>query len=54
MNFKIICEGIEREEQVAKLRALNCDIAQGNYFYRPLSQSLFETLLDDALLPTVY
>jgi EAL domain-containing protein (putative c-di-GMP-specific phosphodiesterase class I) len=32
LDLDVIAEGVERPEQLNKLRELNCDFAQGNYF----------------------
>jgi len=36
LGIRVIAEGVETEEQVNILRAINCDIAQGYYFYKPI------------------
>ena len=36
LGIRVIAEGVETEEQVSILRAINCDIAQGYYFYKPI------------------
>lgn len=35
LHMKVICEGIETEEQIELLRGLDCDYLQGFYFYEP-------------------
>lgn len=45
MNFIVIAEGVESKEQLAVLKSLGCDEAQGYYLSRPLSHKKFEELL---------
>jgi diguanylate cyclase (GGDEF)-like protein/PAS domain S-box-containing protein len=37
LGLQVVAEGVETEEQVRTLRALDCDAMQGYYFSRPLS-----------------
>lgn len=45
LKYKIITEGVETKEQVDLLTELECNIIQGYYFSKPLSESDFENLL---------
>lgn len=45
MNFKVIVEGVETEEQLTMLKELNCDMVQGYYYARPMPMNLFEKFL---------
>ncbi|MHC4990887.1 MAG: EAL domain-containing protein, partial [Planctomycetota bacterium] len=37
LQMRVTVEGVETQEQVAQVRALDCDFAQGFYFSTPLS-----------------
>jgi diguanylate cyclase (GGDEF)-like protein/PAS domain S-box-containing protein len=45
LNFEIVAEGIEEEEQLVKLKEYHCDIGQGYYFSKPMPADKFELLL---------
>src|SRR6185437_12928094 len=45
LNLGIVAEGVELPEQASELRALDCGLAQGYYFARPLSDTDLEALL---------
>lgn len=42
LDLSVVAEGVENAAQVAFLRALNCDVIQGYYFSKPLSEIDFE------------
>lgn len=44
-NLKVVAEGVESLEQLAVLRELQCDLAQGFYFTQPASSKDTERLL---------
>ncbi|MEG2082265.1 MAG: EAL domain-containing protein, partial [Oscillospiraceae bacterium] len=48
MNLKVVAEGVETYEQVAMLRHMDCNYAQGFYYARPMPEKDFETLLEKA------
>jgi EAL domain-containing protein (putative c-di-GMP-specific phosphodiesterase class I) len=37
LHMRVTVEGVEAQEQVAQIKALDCDYAQGFYFSAPLS-----------------
>lgn len=43
-NVRVIAESIETEAQVALLKQLHCQVAQGFYFSRPVSPSQFDRI----------
>jgi diguanylate cyclase (GGDEF)-like protein len=45
MGINVIAEGIETPEQLAQLRALNCDFGQGYLFSRPVESKLASELI---------
>ncbi|MEH1767137.1 MAG: EAL domain-containing protein [Nostoc sp.] len=45
MGMSAIAEGVETEEQLAQLRSLNCNFAQGYLFSKPIEQQLVLKLL---------
>ncbi|MCH1942151.1 EAL domain-containing protein [Holdemania massiliensis] len=46
-EMTVICEGVEGEEQANLLKQMNCDIAQGFYFHRPMPADDFARLLPE-------
>jgi EAL domain-containing protein (putative c-di-GMP-specific phosphodiesterase class I) len=47
LGLTVIVEGIEEEWQVAKLKEMGCEMAQGYYFAGPLRSCDMERLLDE-------
>ncbi|MDM9582554.1 MULTISPECIES: EAL domain-containing protein [unclassified Nostoc] len=48
MGMSAIAEGVETQEQLAQLRSLNCNFAQGYLFSKPIEQRLVIELLTSA------
>jgi diguanylate cyclase (GGDEF)-like protein/PAS domain S-box-containing protein len=46
LGLKVVAEGVETAEQLAFLRSLGCDGAQGYYFSRPVPAEEFARLLE--------
>ena len=47
LGQQVIAEGVETVEQATRLRELDCDIAQGYYFARPMEPEAFSVLLEE-------
>ena len=47
LNSKIVCEGIESEEQLNLLRQWGCDLAQGYIFAPPVNLKVLKSLLEN-------
>jgi len=47
LGLRLVAEGIEREEQVAALQMLHCELGQGFLFARPLESEALAALLSD-------
>jgi diguanylate cyclase (GGDEF)-like protein/PAS domain S-box-containing protein len=45
LNMKAIAEGVETAEQLARLRQMGCEMAQGYYFSEPLPSEALSVLL---------
>ena len=51
LGMEVVAEGVERVEQLAQLREMECDLAQGYYFARPLSRKSMPELLAGGAQP---
>ncbi len=47
LGQQVIAEGVETVEQAARLQELDCDIAQGYYFAKPMEPEAFTVLLEE-------
>lgn len=47
MNLNVVCEGVETMEQVEFLRGVDCDIAQGYFYSKPMPLDVFSKMLED-------
>ncbi len=45
LHMEIVAEGIERVEQLERLRQLRCDLGQGYYFAHPVDATTIEELI---------
>jgi EAL domain-containing protein (putative c-di-GMP-specific phosphodiesterase class I) len=45
LNFKIVAEGIETDEQLGLIKELGCQYGQGFLFHRPLEKDAVDALL---------
>jgi diguanylate cyclase (GGDEF)-like protein len=48
VGMQVVGEGVERAEQLTRLREMRCDVAQGFYLSRPLTSEEAEALLADS------
>lgn len=48
LGLKVVAEGVESDSQLARLRALGCDVVQGNFLYEELSSQDFSALLTNS------
>ncbi len=48
LDFTVVAEGVQTEAQVATLRGLDCDLAQGYFFSRPLPAAAAVALLESS------
>ena len=46
LGMKVIAEGVETAEQLAQLRTLQCEFAQGYFFSRPVPADAAEAIID--------
>lgn len=53
LNYNVVAEGVENEEQYTILRNLGCDLIQGYYFSKPLPKKDFEKMLIEFKLAVV-
>lgn len=47
MNLRVVCEGVETMEQVKFLRDVDCDVAQGFFYSKPMPLDVFSKMLED-------
>jgi diguanylate cyclase (GGDEF)-like protein/PAS domain S-box-containing protein len=45
LGLRVVAEGVETEQQAARLKAMGCEMAQGFQFYRPVSAEAATLLL---------
>ena len=53
LKMKVVMEGVETEEQIKKLLALDCDYFQGFYFSKPVEGKKFIDYVKGFSLPEV-
>lgn len=50
LNIKVLCEGVETLDQSKFLREIGCDLMQGYYYSKPLSQENFDEYIKKKLV----
>jgi diguanylate cyclase (GGDEF)-like protein len=53
LGLRVIAEGVEDEQTLARLARLGCDLAQGYHVSRPLPSGAFTDWLDEDVRPTL-
>jgi predicted signal transduction protein with EAL and GGDEF domain len=51
LGLEVVAEGVERVDQLAQLREMECDLAQGYYFARPIASESMPALLASSAQP---
>lgn len=49
LSKSVVCEGVETESQADYLRGIQCDVAQGYLYAKPMPMTEFEQLLDEEM-----
>ncbi len=49
LGWEVTAEGVETADQLARLRELGCDMAQGYYLWEPSSSAQVSALLEEAV-----
>ncbi|MEO7841134.1 MAG: EAL domain-containing protein, partial [Anaerolineales bacterium] len=53
LGMKVVAEGIETDEQLAKLRSMQCEYGQGYLFNKPIDSQAAGILLAESLAGVV-
>jgi len=51
LNLNVVAEGVETEDQLTRLRAMGCSLAQGFYFSKPVDAEQARLLIGDGTAP---
>jgi EAL domain-containing protein (putative c-di-GMP-specific phosphodiesterase class I) len=51
LNLRPVAEGVEREDQLARLLAMRCEFGQGFLFARPLDRDRLRAVLSETEVP---
>ena len=46
LKLKVVAEGVETEQQFSDLKEIGCDFAQGYLFSKPVTDEIFEGMLE--------
>jgi EAL domain-containing protein (putative c-di-GMP-specific phosphodiesterase class I) len=50
LGMQVIAEGVETDDQLAKLRAMDCEYAQGYLFAKPVDSAAATALIAESLV----
>jgi EAL domain-containing protein (putative c-di-GMP-specific phosphodiesterase class I) len=49
LGMKVVAEGIETDEQLSKLKSMECEYGQGYLFTKPINSQMASNLLSESL-----
>lgn len=53
LDMRVVTEGVETKYQADFLRSIGCDLVQGYYFAKPMSQEDYEILINENSQPSI-
>ena len=49
LGLQVVAEGVETEQELEKLKSMNCDIAQGYYIAHPMTTEKLDKWLESSM-----